>query len=83
MTEAAHGALILGVLPLAIANGAGSGSQNSIGIGVMGGMISATVLGIFFIPLLFVSVRRIFKGKRSTDAEGQEPNVATATPDTP
>ncbi|NTF69843.1 hypothetical protein G6L94_18085, partial [Agrobacterium rhizogenes] len=41
----------------------GSGSQNSIGIGVMGGMISATVLGVFFIPLLFVSVRRIFKGK--------------------
>ncbi|WP_168878751.1 efflux RND transporter permease subunit [Rhizobium sp. P28RR-XV] len=56
-------AFILGVMPLAIANGAGSGSQNSIGIGVMGGMISATVLGIFFIPLLFVSVRRIFKGK--------------------
>jgi multidrug efflux pump len=51
------------VLPLAIANGAGSGSQNSIGIGVMGGMISATVLGVFFIPLLFVSVRRIFKGR--------------------
>ncbi|WP_349956604.1 efflux RND transporter permease subunit [Rhizobium sp. ZPR3] len=56
-------AFILGVLPLAIANGAGSGSQNSIGIGVMGGMISATVLGVFFIPLLFVSVRRIFKGR--------------------
>lgn len=55
-------AFILGVLPLAIANGAGSGSQNSIGIGVMGGMISATVIGIFFIPLLFVSVRRVFKG---------------------
>ncbi|MEZ2222168.1 efflux RND transporter permease subunit [Rhizobium sp. RCC_161_2] len=56
-------AFILGVMPLAIANGAGSGSQNSIGIGVMGGMISATVLGVFFIPLLFVSVRRVFKGK--------------------
>ncbi|WP_411906618.1 efflux RND transporter permease subunit [Rhizobium mayense] len=56
-------AFILGVLPLAVANGAGSGSQNSIGIGVMGGMISATVLGIFFIPLLFVSVRRVFKGR--------------------
>ncbi|KRB60561.1 multidrug transporter [Rhizobium sp. Root708] len=56
-------AFILGVLPLAIANGAGSGSQNSIGIGVMGGMIAATVLGIFLIPLLFVAVRGIFKGK--------------------
>jgi len=64
-------AFILGVMPLAVANGAGSGSQNSIGIGVMGGMISATVLGIFFIPLLFVSVRRIFKG-------GKRPASSTA-----
>ncbi|TWB51858.1 multidrug efflux pump [Rhizobium sp. ERR 922] len=71
-------AFILGVLPLAVANGAGSGSQNSIGIGVMGGMISATVLGIFFIPLLFVSVRRVFKGNvRSTAApEATNPDVA-------
>ncbi|MBY5716973.1 efflux RND transporter permease subunit [Rhizobium leguminosarum] len=53
-------AFILGVLPLAIADGAGSGSQNSIGIGVMGGMISATVLGIFFIPVLFIVTRRLF-----------------------
>ncbi len=67
-------AFILGVLPLAIANGAGSGSQNSIGIGVMGGMISATVLGIFFIPLLFVSVRRIFKGRAAPEAAN--PDVA-------
>ena len=57
-------AFILGVLPLAIAQGAGSGSQNSIGIGVMGGMISATFLGIFFIPLLFIATRRMFKGRR-------------------
>ncbi|MDE1991040.1 MAG: efflux RND transporter permease subunit [Rhizobiaceae bacterium] len=71
-------AFILGVLPLAIAHGAGSGSQNSIGIGVMGGMISATVLGVFFIPLLFVSVRRIFKGKtRDAGTPAEEP-----TPDT-
>ncbi len=71
-------AFILGVLPLAIANGAGSGSQNSIGIGVMGGMIAATVLGIFLIPLLFVAVRGIFKGKlpqeehQSDDAPEQD-----------
>ena len=52
-------AFILGVLPLAIASGAGSGAQNSIGIGVMGGMIAATVLGIFFAPLVFVAVRRL------------------------
>ncbi|MGE0007132.1 MAG: efflux RND transporter permease subunit [Parvibaculaceae bacterium] len=56
-------AFILGVTPLAVASGAGSGAQNSIGIGVMGGMIAATVLGVFFVPLLFVSVRRLFKGK--------------------
>ncbi|MCJ8143387.1 efflux RND transporter permease subunit [Ancylobacter sp. A5.8] len=53
-------AFILGVTPLAIASGAGSGAQNAIGIGVMGGMIAATVLGVFFIPLLFVTVRRLF-----------------------
>jgi multidrug efflux pump len=56
-------AFILGVAPLAIASGAGSGAQNSIGVGVMGGMIAATALGIFFVPLLFVTVRRLFKAK--------------------
>ena len=56
-------AFILGVLPLAIASGAGSGAQNSVGIGVMGGMISATVLGVFFIPLLYVGLRKVFKYK--------------------
>jgi multidrug efflux pump len=49
-------AFILGVLPLAIATGAGSGAQRAIGIGVMGGMISATVLGIFFVPLFYTVV---------------------------
>jgi len=49
-------AFILGVLPLAIATGAGSAAQNAVGIGVMGGMIAATVFGIFFVPFLFVSV---------------------------
>jgi multidrug efflux pump len=70
-------AFILGVLPLAIANGAGSGSQNSIGIGVMGGMISATILGVFFIPLLFVTVRRVFKGTVAQPDE-KEPTEQTA-----
>ncbi|ABD06944.1 Hydrophobe/amphiphile efflux-1 HAE1 [Rhodopseudomonas palustris HaA2] len=60
-------AFILGVTPLAIASGAGSGAQNSIGIGVMGGMIAATVLGIFFVPLLYVGVRRLFDRKSATD----------------
>ena len=54
-------AFILGVLPLAIATGAGSGSQNSIGIGVMGGMIAATLLGVFFVPLLYVMVARMVR----------------------
>jgi hypothetical protein len=49
-------AFILGVTPLAIATGAGSAAQNAIGIGVMGGMISATLLGVFFVPLFFVSI---------------------------
>ena len=61
MTSLAFG---LGVLPLAISTGAGSGSQNAIGTGVLGGMISATVLGIFFVPVFFVAIRLIFKGKR-------------------
>ncbi len=61
-------AFILGVTPLAIASGAGSGAQNSIGIGVMGGMIAATVLGVFFVPLLFVTVRKIFKGTAAAHA---------------
>jgi multidrug efflux pump len=60
-------AFILGVLPLATAEGAGSASQNSIGIGVMGGMISATILGIFFIPVLFVVTRRLF-GRNAEEA---------------
>ncbi len=71
-------AFILGVMPLAIANGAGSGSQNSIGIGVMGGMISATVLGVFFIPLLFVSVRRVFKGTVKSTAAPESANSDVA-----
>ena len=53
-------AFIFGVLPMAISNGAGSSSQHAVGTGVMGGMISATVLAIFFVPLFFVMVRRRF-----------------------
>jgi len=55
-------AFILGVLPLAIASGAGSASQRAIGTGVMGGMASATLLAVFFVPVFFVVVRRLFKG---------------------
>ena len=55
-------AFILGVLPLVIASGAGSASQRAIGTGVMGGMITATVLAVFFVPVFFVVVRTFFKG---------------------
>ncbi|KQW96888.1 acriflavine resistance protein B [Massilia sp. Root418] len=55
-------AFILGVLPLVIATGAGSASQRAIGTGVMGGMITATVLAVFLVPVFFVVVRKIFKG---------------------
>ncbi|MBB5392523.1 MULTISPECIES: efflux RND transporter permease subunit [unclassified Herbaspirillum] len=55
-------AFILGVLPLAIASGAGSASQRAIGTGVMGGMITATVLAVFLVPIFFVVVRKLFKG---------------------
>ena len=55
-------AFILGVLPLAIASGAGSASQRAIGTGVMGGMLTATVLAVFLVPVFFVVIRKIFKG---------------------
>ena len=53
-------AFILGVMPLVISSGAGSGAQNAVGTGVMGGMLSATLLAIFFVPVFFVVVRRRF-----------------------
>ena len=65
-------AFILGVLPLVISNGAGSGAQNAVGTGVMGGMITATVLALFFVPVFFVVVRRRF-GKKSEDIEHSHP----------
>ncbi|MHC5654974.1 multidrug efflux RND transporter permease subunit [Stappia sp. ICDLI1TA098] len=52
-------AFTLGVVPLAIASGASAGSQNAIGTGVMGGMISGTVLAVFFVPVFFVFVMRL------------------------
>ena len=55
-------AFILGVLPLVLASGAGSAGQRAIGTGVMGGMIAATTLAVFFVPVFFVLVRRVFKG---------------------
>jgi multidrug efflux pump len=63
-------AFVFGVLPLVISTGAGSASRHAIGTGVMGGMIAATVLAIFFVPVFFVVVRRLF-GEHG-DARQQE-----------
>jgi multidrug efflux pump len=68
-------AFIFGVLPLAISTGAGAGGQNAIGRAVVGGMISATVLAIFFVPMFFVVVLRLFGqgGRHEDDANGDDP----------
>jgi multidrug efflux pump len=55
-------AFILGTLPLAIASGAGSAAQRALGTGVIGGMITAVILSVFFVPVFFVVVRSVFKG---------------------
>ncbi|SIP98518.1 multidrug efflux pump [Bosea sp. TND4EK4] len=68
-------AFVLGVTPLAVATGAGSGSQNSIGIGVMGGMIAATAVGVFFVPLLYVGVVNLVRRWRG---KAKEPEQAAA-----
>ena len=63
-------AFILGVMPLAISTGAGAVSRRAIGTGVVGGMITATVLAVFLVPVFFVVVRRIFPGKpKATEVE--------------
>ena len=66
-------AFMFGVLPLAISSGAGSAGRQAIGTGVLGGMFSATVLGIFFVPLFFVLIRRRFSrvSTPTTDRTGE------------
>src|SRR5690606_27799852 len=56
-------AFIMGVIPLAIATGAGSASQNAVGLGVLGGMLAATPLAMLFVPTFFVVVLTLFKTK--------------------
>jgi len=65
-------AFIAGVMPLAVSNGAGAASQNDIGTGVIGGMLSATALAIFFVPLFYEIVRGGFGAgrNRSTPTQG-------------
>lgn len=62
-------AFILGVLPLAISTGAGANSRHAIGTGVIGGMISATLLAVFLVPVFFVVVRSIFPGRKRRHEE--------------
>ena len=64
-------AFMLGVLPLAISNGAGAGGQNAIGTAVMGGTFAATALGIFYIPSFFVVVTRLFSRRGKKRKAGQ------------
>ena len=74
-------AFILGVVPLAISSGAGSGSQNAIGTGVIGGMLTATFLAIFFVPTFFVVMLKLFKVKRmSEQRDKHETDVAAEGP---
>lgn len=62
-------AFILGVLPLALSNGAGSGAQNAVGTGVIGGMVAATLLAIYFVPVFFVVVRQRFPLKSKSEED--------------
>jgi multidrug efflux pump len=71
-------AFILGVMPLAIATGAGAGGRIAIGTGVIGGMITATVLAVFLVPVFFVKVRSVFKGGRDDPHETQPPPAQEA-----
>jgi multidrug efflux pump len=68
----------LGVLPLALSTGAGSGAQNAIGTGVTGGMLSATFLAIFYIPLFFVVVLQLFGKKKAARPQESHPDSTTS-----
>ncbi len=73
-------AFILGVLPLAIATGAGAGGRIAIGTGVIGGMITATVLAVFLVPVFFISVRSVFPGNPRAEAA---PSQSSGIPGAP
>jgi multidrug efflux pump len=62
-------AFVAGVTPLALSTGAGAGSQNDIGTGVIGGMLTATILAIYMVPLFYVMVRGWFRSRRKADTE--------------
>ncbi|TDW61677.1 HAE1 family hydrophobic/amphiphilic exporter-1/multidrug efflux pump [Novosphingobium sp. PhB55] len=70
-------AFVFGVLPLAVSTGAGAGGQNAIGRAVVGGMLSATILAIFLVPMFFVVVSRLFKHGQTDRHEETEAHVET------
>lgn len=72
-------AFTLGVLPLAISTGAGAGARIAVGTGVMGGMIAATVLAIFFVPLFFVVIIKTFSKRRAVTADTPPPGSSPET----
>ena len=81
MTSLAFG---IGVVPLFLATGAGSGSQNAIGTSVLGGVVSATILGVFFIPMFYVWIRSLIKGNKPHDPNnGNDGNVGDLQPVSP
>jgi hydrophobe/amphiphile efflux-1 (HAE1) family protein len=71
-------AFFFGVLPLAIATGAGAGAMKAIGTAVTGGMLSATFIDLFYIPLLFGLVYRVFKGKQPQQPPEHRPDSTTS-----
>ena len=72
-------AFILGVLPLAVSSGAGANSRHAIGTGVMGGMVGATALGVLFVPIFFVVVRRLLGDKGSDGTQSEKPTPPADT----
>jgi len=74
MTSLAFG---FGVLPLALATGAGAGAQNAIGTGVLGGMVTATVLVVIFAPLFYVLIEKMFgKKQQRKTAKAEQQNLS-------
>jgi HAE1 family hydrophobic/amphiphilic exporter-1/multidrug efflux pump len=71
-------AFILGVLPLVLGSGAGAGAQHALGTAVIGGMLSGTLLAIFFVPLFFVLIMRMFRLERSVRPNPIEPPPSAA-----
>jgi multidrug efflux pump len=69
-------AFILGVLPLAVSTGAGANSRHAIGTGVMGGMVGATLLGVLFVPVFFVAVRRLVGDREGGSSPPPPPPAA-------